>query len=139
MENNEGKLPEIPNTSPFSEEELKNLGLSDDEIQSIFTADAVSETILTQYPQEPENVEELFNKVPDTGDLDDDLAEFINLFNNPKNKDYLQQLIALFEIDVKLEEQPKIESFSSVEDIQKAKSEEEWKEILKCIEKNADS
>ena len=143
MENYEEKLPENPSASPYTKDELQSLGLSDEDIQNILDADAVSETILTQYPKDPEETEELFNKVPDTGDLDDDLAEFINLFNDPKNKDDLQKLVALFEIDVKPEEepvveQPKIEKFSGIEEIQHAKSEEAWKDILASIEKNAD-
>ena len=145
MENNEEQLPEIPNASPFTREELQAIGLTDEEIQSILDADAVSETILSQYPNDPEETEDLFNKVPDTGDLESDVAEFLSMFNDPKNKEDLQKLVALFEVDVKpeeeqpQEEQPKIEKFSSADALKEARIEEDWKDIMASIEKNANS
>ena len=124
---------------------MQAIGLTDEEIQSILDADAVSETILSQYPNDPEETEDLFNKVPDTGDLESDVAEFLSMFNDPKNKEDLQKLVALFEVDVKpeeeqpQEEQPKIEKFSSADALKEARIEEDWKDIMASIEKNANS
>lgn len=122
----------------FSPDELAVLGFSKDEIDVLYSADALSDTVaLLPEENKSEKVIEDMKKyvVIKNDNLEESISEFLQLAET--HPDVFTELYALKELvnSVK-EEEPATTQKLSADDIKQAQLEEDWQDILKEIETN---